>query len=261
MSFFRSIIIMMSIYTKIPMPSVEWKEENLKYVLTVFPLSGLYIGLLEAVWMIAGIILRIHEPLYAAIACAVPLLINGGIHLDGLADTADACASHSSPQKRRDILKDPHTGAFGAAAVVIYEILTFGLFSEIFTFKGAGNIWLIPGLMLICFTVPRMMTQIAASVFSPAASEGMLYTLTSAANNRVNLITAVELLAVCTALVWLLQGMAAVVYIVAMLLVFLFFSNMVLRQFEGISGDLCGWLLKVSEVAMLASVIVTLKFL
>ena len=254
---------MMSLYTRIPLPLIEWNAKNTKYVLTVLPLSGVLIGAAEAVWLAAGRMAGIHAPLYAAVSCGLPLLINGGIHLDGLADTIDARASYASPERRREILHDPRTGAFGAAGIVLYELLTFGVYCELYECpetvdRTAGAL---PVLMILVFAVPRMLVQIAVCVIPPSAPEGMLYTMSSVSSRPLNLITASGLLLLCMTVAVLQQGWAAVLYVGVAVLLMLYFRCFSIRQFEGLSGDLCGWLLKVSETVLLAAVFVTLRYL
>ena len=249
---------MISLYTRIPVPLIEWNGENTKYVLTVLPFSGLLIGAAEAVWLALCLAVGLHAPLYAAVACVIPLLVNGGIHLDGLADTVDACSSYASPVRKREILHDPHIGAFGSAGIVLHELMTFGVFCEIYVRKGENHNVRILVLLLLAFIVPRVLVQVAVSLIPPAVPDGMLFTLTSVADKRLNLATALGVLMLCTAVVFIMQGWAVFAYVAALILLFLYFRRMVLRQFGGISGDLCGWLIKVSETVLLVCVLFTL---
>lgn len=82
-----------AMYSKIPMPPADWEKENMKYALCFFPWVGLAVGAVSAVlfWLLqqigAGSMLR------AAVLTAVPVLVTGGIHLDGYLDTMDALSS------------------------------------------------------------------------------------------------------------------------------------------------------------------------
>ena len=59
--------------------------------------------------------------------CVLPVLVTGGIHLDGFCDTADALASHQDTEKKLQILKDPHMGAFAAIWLGCYFIAQLAL--------------------------------------------------------------------------------------------------------------------------------------
>ena len=251
---------MMSLYTRIPMPEIEWNSNNTKYVLTLLPVSGLFSGAAEVIWLILSLIIEIHAPLYAAIACGIPVLIHGGIHLDGLADTADALASCSSKEKRRAILADPHTGAFGAAAIVFYEMITFGIFCEIYTLIDMQQMASVHLLLLFSYILPRVLVQIATASIPPSVPEGMLYSLTSTADSRLNFVTSVGIFLLCAVLIGVFAGYAVAVFTISAFLLFVYFRNMALMKFGGISGDLCGWLIKITETAMLASLWIMLKW-
>ena len=53
-----------------------------------------------------------------------------GIHLDGYADTIDAISSYGDREKKLQILKDPHTGAFAVIGLCVYFTAVLALWSE-----------------------------------------------------------------------------------------------------------------------------------
>ena len=108
MGVIRAIVIAFSMFSALPMPRVEWKEKNMRWSLCAFPLVGAVIGGVCWFWVWLCGLLAFPAVLQAAGLCAVPVLLTGGIHLDGFADTHDALASHAEPARRREILKDPH---------------------------------------------------------------------------------------------------------------------------------------------------------
>ena len=119
-----------AMYSKIPMPPADWEKENMKYALCFFPWVGLAVGAVSAVlfWLLqqigAGSMLR------AAVLTAVPVLVTGGIHLDGYLDTMDALSSWREKQRRLEILKDPHAGAFAIIMGCLYFVLYAGAAGE-----------------------------------------------------------------------------------------------------------------------------------
>ncbi len=70
---------------------------------------------------------------YALIAAAIPLMISGGFHVDGYMDTMDAFHSYQSREKKLEILKDSHIGAFAAIMLVLYYMIDIAAISEIHT--------------------------------------------------------------------------------------------------------------------------------
>ena len=73
----KAMIIAFSMYSKIPMPQFEWKDEDMKYMLCFFPWIGAVIGGCIYFW---GMICEKYEIsllCYTLIGTAIPLLITG----------------------------------------------------------------------------------------------------------------------------------------------------------------------------------------
>ncbi|MGH9022169.1 MAG: bifunctional adenosylcobinamide kinase/adenosylcobinamide-phosphate guanylyltransferase [Acidimicrobiia bacterium] len=83
-----------------------------------FPAVGAGAGLaLGGLW---AIVARLLPPIPAgAVVTAFDLALTGGLHLDGLADSADGLLPALSPERRLGAMADPAIGAFGAAAVAL----------------------------------------------------------------------------------------------------------------------------------------------
>lgn len=59
----------------------------------------------------------------AALAVLSAVLVTGGLHEDGLADTADALGAHATRERKLEILHDPRVGTFGVLAVVFAVVV------------------------------------------------------------------------------------------------------------------------------------------
>ena len=105
MKLLKAMVIAFSIYSKIPVPQFEWKEEDMEYMMCFFPWIGGVIGLLFYGWAVLCEKLAIGNVCYALIAAAIPLMISGGFHVDGYMDTMDAFHSYQSREKKLEILK------------------------------------------------------------------------------------------------------------------------------------------------------------
>ena len=125
MSALKSIILAFSIFSRIPMPKAEWNEKNMRYMMACFPLVGAVIGVLLMWWGQFAATVKMSRMLFACGMTLIPIAVTGGIHLDGFCDTTDALASHAVPEKKRDILKDPHFGSFDVISVCGYMMLYF----------------------------------------------------------------------------------------------------------------------------------------
>ena len=129
MMMLESVMIAFSMFSAIPMPQREWNERNMRYSLCAFPLVGAVIGVCGWGWWRLCLRFALPQLLRGAGLCLLPVMITGGIHLDGYADTWDALACHGSREKRQEILKDPHLGAFAGIRLCMYFTATLALWT------------------------------------------------------------------------------------------------------------------------------------
>ena len=128
----KSVIIAFAMYSKIPMPHVEWDKRSLSWALCAFPLVGVVIGAVLYGWLYLADFLDLTA-LKAAGAVALPLALSGCIHLDGFCDTCDALSSHQSRERKLEILKDSHTGAFAIICCGLYLLVSYAPWREVNT--------------------------------------------------------------------------------------------------------------------------------
>ena len=104
MHILKSFVIAFSIYSKIPVPQFEWKDEDMKYMLCFFPWIGAVIGGCVYLWSCLCGIFDVGIICHTLIGAAVPLVITGGFHVDGFMDTMDAFHSYRPWEKKLEIL-------------------------------------------------------------------------------------------------------------------------------------------------------------
>ena len=104
----NSFKIAFSMYSRIPVPGSEWTKEHMKYTLCFFPAVGVIVGLLVICWSDFSRFLDFGMPARTAGLTLIPVIVTGGIHMDGFMDTADALGSFRGKEKKLLILKDPH---------------------------------------------------------------------------------------------------------------------------------------------------------
>src|SRR5690606_1423376 len=117
--------------TRLPSPEVaDFHASDLSRSAVWFPAVGALIGLfLLFVQSIAGML----GPAVGALAVLIAWVwITGALHIDGLADVADAMgAAHRDPERFLSVLRDPHIGTFGVIAVLIVLLTKLILLSEL----------------------------------------------------------------------------------------------------------------------------------
>ena len=127
---FRSLCIAVAMYSKLPAPRVEWDKKSLSWAMCFFPVVGVVIALLLGIWLGLCEMLDFGPFLRAAVSLLLPIAVSGAIHLDGFCDTSDALGSHQSREKKLEILKDSHTGAFAIICCCLYLIFFFAVWCE-----------------------------------------------------------------------------------------------------------------------------------
>ena len=247
MKILKAMVIAFSIYSKIPVPQFEWKEEDMEYMMCFFPWIGGVIGLAFYGW--AGLCEKfaVGTLCYALIAAAIPLIISGGFHVDGYMDTMDALHSYQSREKKLEILKDSHIGAFAAIMLVLYYLIDIAAISEIHTRKAVFAVAAV-------FFLARCLSGIAVVTLQPAKKEGLLYTFASGAQKEKVKRGLYLQLILCMALMIIISKEYGVAAIIASLLSFLYFKKKSYKEFGGITGDTAGFFVTVCEAAAAVAV-------
>ena len=131
-SVISGLFVAFSMYSAIPVPQVNWEKQTMQWALGFLPLIGVLIGAIEWFWFAFCMHFGAAGVFYAVIAALIPLAVSGGIHLDGLCDTCDALCSFGDREKRLNILKDPHVGAFGPLWLMAFLLAEVGCFAQIY---------------------------------------------------------------------------------------------------------------------------------
>lgn len=253
MRILNPLFIAFSTYSRIPVPKVEWTDENRRLTMCFFPLIGVCVGIALTLWLALCDGLKIGALLRGAIGAMLPMLISGGIHMDGFMDACDALASWQTKERRLEILKDSHVGAFAVMGCCGYLLLDAAAFSEA-TLRDAP--------MLICvFVISRTLSACLMTVLKSARPGGMLDGFTrTAAVNRVT-VSGMIYAAICI-VVWIICGgwLGAVCAAVSALCAF-GYKRMAYKQFGGVTGDLAGCFLQITELCLTAAIVIGGKFL
>lgn len=247
MKLLKSFVIAFSMYSKIPMPQFEWKDEDMKYVMCFFPLVGLAIGLINYIWGFLCLKFQLGGLCYAAIGTVIPILISGGIHLDGYLDTMDALNSYQPRERKLEILKDSHIGAFAAICLFLYACVYMGAYSQVQDEKGML-------LVSVGFFLSRILSGIGVVSFRCAKHEGLLFLFSSKAQEkRVRGILIGEL-ALCGLLLFLIGSWRGLIVLVVAAAIFGYYKWKCDREFGGITGDTAGWFVTLCECAIVVAV-------
>ena len=246
----QTIAVALSMYSALPMPQFAWNERNMRCAMAAFPLVGVICGAAVFLW---GLLARYagFSPLLTGAGLALaPVLVTGGIHLDGFCDTTDALASHQGREKKLEILKDSHCGAFAVIGTASYLIFLTALCAEL----TVGNRCLLS--LGLCFVLSRALSGTAVTAFPCAKNSGLVHTFSDmAAKKRSRALLLFTALAAAAGLILLGGGWAAA----AAAVMFGIYYLSSLRIFGGITGDLAGWFLQWCELLMVFALVLTEK--
>ena len=254
MNLINSLFAAFSMFSALPAPQVPWEKEKIRYMLAALPLVGAVIGGVQVLWLYVGRKLLFSSPLVDVGLTLIPVLLTGGIHLDGFMDTVDALKSHAAPEKKRAILKDPHVGAFAAIGLFAYLLAYYGLCSGLVLF---GRRYL---LLFLIPVMSRSLSAVSGTLLPVRPGEGTLNIFHQAADRAVGVMAIgwVALSAAGMVAVWpLVGGIMALGAVITLLLV----RRMAMKKFGGVSGDIAGFQLQVAELVMLALLVLTERIL
>lgn len=243
-SLWNSFKIAFSMFSKIPMPRADWSKDNMKYMLCFFPWIGGVIGLLTAGAAFLCNWLGFQRELITVILVLIPVLVTGGIHVDGLLDTADAMSSWQERKRRLEILKDSNAGAFAVIAACVYFLCWYGAYSQLWYCDDA--------LHVLCagFVVSRCLSGIGVVTIPKAREDGLVAEFSRKAEDmKVRNVLIIYLVLMAALMIWQnpILGSAALVTAV---LIFIYYRHMAMKYFGGTTGDLSGFFLCICEVGM-----------
>ena len=244
-----------SMYSKIPVPQVEWDDDTLKYALFYFPLVGVAISLAMLLADMALSAANAGDVLCAAVKVVIPIAVTGGIHLDGFIDTADALASYQTKEKKLEIMSDPHIGAFAVIGLACYILLCFGLWSEaVYNFRI--NFCVYGG-----FVLSRAISGLCLVNFKKAKTGGLAAAFSDrSAKNAVTTVMLVYIILIVLSMVKAC-GIFAVFSITAAAGCAIIYYFTAKHNFGGVTGDTAGRFLCICELAILCGCVIGDKIL
>lgn len=237
----RGLLVAMGFLTRVPVPVHVFTDERAKaQSLAWYPLVGLLLG--AALAGLAWCLRDVPSLLSAALVLLVWVALTGALHLDGLADSADAwIGGLGDPARTLEIMKDPRSGPAGVVALVLVLLLKFAALASL----PAHAIVFLPLAPLLA----RMALTLAFVTTPYVRQAGLGSSLVSAP--RIACWQGVLAAAgACIALGW--RGVAA---LVAALLVLALWRRACLRRIGGTTGDTAGALAELVEAAVLVAIV------
>ena len=249
MRYWKACCIAISMFSKLPMPQLRWEEEDMKYMMIFFPVVGLLIGGVLYGWMLLAQSTAMNPAMYVLIGAALPIMISGGIHVDGYMDTMDALHSYQSRERKLEILKDPHIGAFAVIYLLIYYLLYIGAFAQL---QKPEELLLLAG----CFYLSRIGSAICAMLLPKAKKDGLLHNFAATADTKLVLVALSAQLVLCGWWLISIQPLTGSMVLLSNGLSLLYYRRMTAKQFGGTTGDTAGFAAMLCELISVLAIAV-----
>lgn len=249
MSIINSFFIALSMYSRIPVPRVDWEKENMRYAMCFFPMIGVVIG---AVVYLVGWLLdktSVGGLFRGVVFTLIPIIITGGIHMDGFMDTMDALGSWGDREKKLEILKDSHAGAFAILGMGCYLMWSVAVWSEL-----PAEVLRVCG---VSFVLSRALSGFSVVTFPAARNSGLLKMFQDGAQKKVVRITMCLYVAAAVIMMAVMNARAMTGAVTGVMIAFLYYIVVSRKQFGGVTGDLAGFFLETAELAMFTGILVT----
>lgn len=236
----KSLLLAVQFLTRLPLPQVTSDDPRaFGRSMLWYPLVGLLIGMM--LW--GGMLLLVNVPamLSAALLLIAWVLITGALHLDGLADSADAwLGGYGDRERTLAIMKDPYCGP---AAVVVLLCVLLGKFAALHAIVSSAN-----GLALVLAPVLARVALPALFLTTPYVRQHGLGSQLAAYLPRRSawLIGLASLL-----LIGLLGGSGAVWAMLGAGLMWVWLRWLMRKRLGGATGDTAGAMVELIELTVL----------
>ncbi|RLJ21532.1 adenosylcobinamide-GDP ribazoletransferase [bacterium endosymbiont of Escarpia laminata] len=238
----KPFFIALQFLTRLPSPRYpELTEQEIGRSLLHYPLVGLVIGILLLIttWLTAGI----DPMLSAALLLSLWTLVTGALHLDGLADSADAWIGGAGDRERTlAIMKDPYCGPAAVVILVLLLLIKFAALTVIIQQSDWSYLLLIP-------FIARAQLLLLFLTTSYVRKDGLGSVLVQHLPEKASLVV-YGLTALLTLIGWGWDGITLLFTAIATLLLL---QKMMLSRIDGTTGDTAGALVEICEAALLVA--------
>lgn len=222
----------------------NWSPEIFGRSVRYFPLIGTIIGL---ALVVVNLFLGKHVPpnVLAVILITTEIVITGGLHGDGLMDTADGIFSGRNRERMLEIMKDSRVGANGVMAFCLVVLLKWSLLMDMTPSHLTAALFIMP-------VVSRFAMVVGITCFPYARPDGMGKAFAQYAGKKALFIAAflTGVLVLLCATVFL-AGKPALAALAAVLVFIVLFGNYVKGILGGLTGDTYGAITELSEIVVL----------
>ena len=215
------------------------QPEELGRSLLFYPLVGLLFGVL--LWLLDAVLAGTPLLLHAALLLSAWVLLSGGLHLDGLADSADAWLGGFGDRERTlSIMKDPRSGPIAVVTLVLVLLLKFAALVALIEQQQ--------GVALLLAPLIGRASLLGLFLCTPYVRAGGLG---QALADHLPALAGRQVLGLSVLVCLLLGGYSGLWVVLLSVLLFFWLRQLMIRRLGGTTGDTAGALLELLETAVL----------
>ncbi|MCQ8211602.1 adenosylcobinamide-GDP ribazoletransferase [Cetobacterium somerae] len=253
----KGLALLFKFMTRLPFPGGKtFDSKALGKGMKWFPIVGLVIGIIN---LAVAMVLETFIPspiLMAIILVTLDVIVTGGLHLDGLADTFDGIFSYRSKQKMLEIMKDSRVGTNGVLVLILYFIFKVAFLVETSELFGINQ-----GVIMLIVPILARINSVVNCAFEPyARATGMGKTFVDNTDKMGLLISYVTVTAILYGIAqyFMLPFISLFIVLNILIICGFLFGKLMTKKIGGITGDTLGALLELSSVLSLVLLYVTL---
>lgn len=250
-------LLALGFFTRIPVPNfAHFQESDLNHSAKYFPLVGIIVGLIGAVFFYAGSLV-FPQTIAVLISMSATIYLTGAFHEDGLADSADGIGGGWEREQILTIMQDSRLGTYGAVALFLMLMAKFQTLNSL-------NPILIPLTLITGHALSRLWAVWLIATLSYAKPTGKAKPLATQLSKRDLIIANLFGFLPFLSIVWLLivndhshLSIAQLIVwsILPSLLVWLWWRAKLLKNLGGYTGDTLGAMQQLTELAFYLGVL------
>jgi len=228
-----------SLLTRVPLRHHWVDPDRLAASAWAFPCVGFVVGGLCGLILLLAQMAGLTPEIAAILALGAMILITGGLHEDGLADSADGLGGGSSKERALDIMKDSRIGTYGTLILVLFVIARWSCLTDLAQLNPVlGMAWI--------GAVSRLPMVALMAGMTHARDDGLSRHVGRPDSGHVMI--AIAITALITLMILGLWGVLAMVAVVASTLPLAYLA---LRKIGGQTGDILGGAQQCAELTAL----------
>ena len=238
----KLLLICMGMFTKLPIPMVDWNEGKGPGALCFLPVCGVICSLPVIAVLCVCRRFGVDSLVAGAMALLASFLVCGFVHFDGYMDTADSLLSARDRETKLRILKDSTVGAFSVIAIVALLIVDFAAFTAIYETQEFNFL-----ALLFVPAMSRSTGNIILFFYEPLSTSGIMKYFKTGQKKIHNIIALLTLVAVVGAMSvmcssYFVLSVGGVCVVTGLLL-----ASHAQKELGGINGDIVGAAIVITE--------------